>query len=32
MSQHFGELKKFPNRASAPGGGGMYEMIPSANR
>ena len=32
MGRHFGELKKFPNRTSGSGGGGMYQMIPPENR
>jgi arylsulfatase len=32
MGRHFGELKKFPNRRSAPGGGGISQLIPPENR
>ena len=32
MGRHLAELQKFPNRRSAPGGGGIYEMIPPENR
>ncbi len=32
MARHFGELKKCPNRPGAPGGGGLYEMIPRENQ
>lgn len=32
MGKHFMELKKFPNRPSKPGGGGLFPLIPPESR